>query len=528
MVAITTGILGALLYGTASQALGSVADARHGHRVGAGRRARRASSRSRAGARGRARSSSPRPTCPSCSARRCARRALAARPLARGLCAGAGVAAVVAGVALVGLAGEGRGIDAGPRGRARGRRGPARRPRRGRRRARAVLGALGAGDRPRAARLARPRRRARRRGAARARPGAGSCCGRGRGAGRCSPCPARTAASLLALGAAGGRDRPLAVAAAARGFEPCPTERHAVRAEARSGADGVGVGARRAHRPPVAAARRRDPRAGARHAACARRATPSWRSRGATRRRRCARPSARSAAPRWRRGAAAVAIAAADRPAAAAVAALGSYVAASTLLEPLRVEIDRPSASRVLLRRPFGRILLGHVAVPIAVMAAGAAVAGHRPGRRRRAAGPRRRARGRGDRGRPHHRPVRRAVLAPRRPRAGERPRHGHRPAIRPAAGIVVAWLLAWPAAAVVLGALPLVYVARGTSLSSAAGLRLRGRARRAVRPRRRARQLGGLSVADDTCVTRGRSARRPEPAPGARRPRRPAPRGGG
>jgi hypothetical protein len=35
--------------------------------------------------------------------------------------------------------------------------------------------------------------------------------------------------------------------------------------------------------------------------------------------------------------------------------------------------------------------------------------------------------------------------------------------------GIVVAWLLAWPVAAVVLGALPLVYVARGTSLSSAA-----------------------------------------------------------
>jgi hypothetical protein len=35
--------------------------------------------------------------------------------------------------------------------------------------------------------------------------------------------------------------------------------------------------------------------------------------------------------------------------------------------------------------------------------------------------------------------------------------------------GIVVAWLLAWPVAAVALGALPLVYVARGTSLSSAA-----------------------------------------------------------
>ena len=123
--------------------------------------------------------------------------------------------------------------------------------------------------------------------------------------------------------------------------------------------------------------------------------------------------------------AAAVAIAAADRPAAEAVAALGSYVAASTLLEPLRVEIDRPSASRVLLRRPFGRILLGHVAVPIAVMAAGAAVAaiglavaGALPARGGAlalvaiAVGP-------------DHRPLRGVVLAPRRPRAGERPRHG-------------------------------------------------------------------------------------------------------
>jgi hypothetical protein len=34
--------------------------------------------------------------------------------------------------------------------------------------------------------------------------------------------------------------------------------------------------------------------------------------------------------------------------------------------------------------------------------------------------------------------------------------------------GIVIAWLLAWPAGAVVLGALPPVYVARASSLSSA------------------------------------------------------------
>ena len=166
-------------------------------------------------------------------------------------------------------------------------------------------------------------------------------------------------------------------------------------------------------------------------------------------------------------GAAAVAIAAADRPAAAAVAALGSYVAASTLLEPLRVEIDRPSASRVLLRRPFGRILLGHVAVPIAVMAAGAAVAGivlavagalpARGGALAFAA----------------IAIVPTVVLC-----AALSSRRGGRVPVSVLAmgstgdpsggGIVVAWLLAWPAAAMVLGALPLVYVARGTSLSSA------------------------------------------------------------
>ena len=39
--------------------------------------------------------------------------------------------------------------------------------------------------------------------------------------------------------------------------------------------------------------------------------------------------------------------------------------------------------------------------------------------------------------------------------------------------GIVIAWLLAWPAGAVVLGALPLVFVAHAHSLSSALVLAL-------------------------------------------------------
>ncbi|MGZ6645067.1 MAG: hypothetical protein ACXVFT_24950, partial [Solirubrobacteraceae bacterium] len=137
------------------------------------------------------------------------------------------------------------------------------------------------------------------------------------------------------------------------------------------------------------------------------------------------------------------------------------------LLEPLRVEIDRPSASRVLLRRPFGRILLGHVAVPIAVMAAGAAVAGivlalagalpARGGALALAA----------------IAIVPTVVLC-----AALSSRRGGRVPVSVLAmgstgdpsggGIVVAWLLAWPAVAMVLAALPLIYVARGTSLSSA------------------------------------------------------------
>jgi hypothetical protein len=150
------------------------------------------------------------------------------------------------------------------------------------------------------------------------------------------------------------------------------------------------------------------------------------------------------------------------------VAALGSYLAASTLLEPLRVEIDRPSASRVLLRRPFGRILLGHVAVPILVMAAGAAVAaiglavaGALPARGGALA-------------------LAAIVIGPTIVLcAALSSRRGGRVPVSVLAmgsvgdpsggGIVIAWLLAWPVAAVVLGALPLVYVARGTSLSSAA-----------------------------------------------------------
>ena len=463
MVAITTGILGALLYGTASQALGSV--------LTPGTVAEWGPAVALVGLVAVARWGTwqgpvvfAAPDVPFLLGAPLRRSVLAARPFARGLAAGAGAAAVVAGVALVGLAGEGRGIDA----------------------ARAiglvagvallgVLGVAGAGRVQCSARWARaiglalPASLAL--GAGLVAVASASATGRrvvlwsGPWGWALQPVSGTTAASLLALALLAGVTA-LAVAAAARGFEHCPTERHAVRAEARSGAmaSAWGLDARTARlslRRAAGPARRR-PARGLRAPRHPELAIP-WRD--ATSALRAPQRTLGSAA--LAAGAAAVAIAAADRPAAAAVAALGSYVAASTLLEPLRVEIDRPSASRVLLRRPFGRILLGHVAVPIAVMAVGAAVAGivlavagalpARGGALAFAA----------------IAIVPTVVLC-----AALSSRRGGRVPVSVLAmgstgdpsggGIVVAWLLAWPAAAMVLAALPLVYVARGTSLSSA------------------------------------------------------------
>jgi hypothetical protein len=64
----------------------------------------------------------------------------------------------------------------------------------------------------------------------------------------------------------------------------------------------------------------------------------------------------------------------ADRP----LAALGSgallYLGAARLLEPLRQEVDAPGRTRTLLRAPWGRVLLGHTALPAALTAATAAL----------------------------------------------------------------------------------------------------------------------------------------------------------
>jgi hypothetical protein len=467
MVAITTAILGALLYSTASSALGSwltpttmpewgpavalvalVAVARWGTWQGPVVYAA--------------------PDVGFLLGAPLGRRALAMRPLARALGASAGVGAVVAAVALVGLAGDGRGIDAGPAaGLVAGV---------------ALIGVLGVAGAARVQCSARWSRAIAVAFPAAVALGAGLVAVASAGAtGRkvvlwsgpwgwaVQPVAgAGTAASLAALGLLAA-STVVGVAAAARGFEPCPTERHAVRAEARSGAVASAwaldartarLSLRRAAGPARTRARRR-----LRAPRRPQLAVP-WRDATAALR----APQRTLGCAALAVAAAAVAIAAADRPAAGALAALGTYVAASIMLEPLRQEVDRPSASRVLLRRPFGRILLGHVALPVAVLAAGAGIAGLGLA----AAG---------------ELPARGGALAAAAVAivptivlcAALSSRRGGRVPVSVLAmgsaadpsggGIVIAWVLAWPAAAVVLGALPLVFIARATALSSAVGL---------------------------------------------------------
>jgi hypothetical protein len=274
------------------------------------------------------------------------------------------------------------------------------------------------------------------------------------------------ALAALALVTAG------AAVLAARAFGACPTERHVVRAEARAGAVASawaldartarltlkGVGgpgrARTSRRLPVP----RRPSL----------AVP-WRDASAALR----SPGRTLASAALAGSAAVVAVADARHPAAAGLAALGTYVAASIVLEPLRLEVDHPSASRVLLRRPFGRVLLAHLAVPLVVVAAAAATAG-------------------GIAAAVGAAPARGGALALMAVAvvpaialcaALSSRRGGRLPVSVLATGMtadptggavtIVAWLLMWPAIAAIVGALPLVLAAHGSSLGSALTLGL-------------------------------------------------------
>ena len=464
MVAITTGILGALLYSTASSALGSWLTPTTLPEWGPAVALVALAGVARWGTwQGPVVFAAP--DIPFLLGAPLGRRALATRPLTRALCASAGIAAVVAAVTLVGLGGDGRGVDAAPAaGLVAGL---------------ALVGLLGVAG---AARVQCSARWSRSiavalpasvaLGAVLVFVASSGATGRrvvlwsGPWGWAVQPVASDgTAASLLALGllvAAAG----LAMAAAARGFAPCPTERHAVRAEARSGAvaSAWALDARTARLSLRQAAGARRTRA-RHHLRAPRRSALAVPWRDATSALRA--PQRTLGCTALAAAAGAVAIVAADHPAAQMLAVLGAYVAASIMLEPLRQEIDQPSAARVLLRRPFGRILLGHVAVPVAVLAAGTilaglgvTVAGALPARGGAIA-------------------VAAVAVVPVIVLcAALSSRRGGRLPVSVLAlgttgdpsggGIVIAWLLAWPAAAVALGALPLVFVARAHALGSA------------------------------------------------------------
>jgi hypothetical protein len=64
-----------------------------------------------------------------------------------------------------------------------------------------------------------------------------------------------------------------------------------------------------------------------------------------------------------------------DRPIAVAAAMLVVYLGASRMLWPLRAELDVPTRARVLLRPSFGRVLLAHTIVPAGVTTGAAVLA---------------------------------------------------------------------------------------------------------------------------------------------------------
>jgi hypothetical protein len=394
------------------------------------------------------------------------RRTLSARPLARALAAGAGVGAIAAAVALVGLGGRGRGVGAAPAaglaigvgllailgvalaGRvqcsARWTRGAA---------IGLVLalpvaaGLVAASDAGHAARTA--------------------VLWSGPWGWALQPVAGVTTTSAVAALAALAVVAGAAVVATALAFGTCPTERHVVRAEARSGAV-ASLWALDARTARLSLQRAGGPRRGrgARRLRAPRRAALAipWRDAVSAMR----APGRTLTGVALAGAAAALAILAARHIAAEALAALGTYLAASTLLEPLRLETDQPSASHVLLTVPFGRVLLGHIAFPMAVVAGAAGLAGAVVAASGEVAA------------RAGALAVMAVAVTPAIVAcAALSSRRGGRLPISVltagatgdpsgGGGALIAWLAAWPAAAALLGGLPVVLVAHAASLSGA------------------------------------------------------------
>jgi hypothetical protein len=293
--------------------------------------------------------------------------------LVRGLVAGAGLGAVLAAIALIGVAGKGRGIAV--------ERAAAFVV------ALALLGALGVAGAALVQGSARWDRATRRAAWPLALAGAALVVlaaqdgATGRAIARWSGPWGWAIAPLVAPGGAWPAALALlvvmtigaAVLALARRGD-APTERHLVRAEARSGAVAAlysmnaryvrrslgGVSARPARLPAAWRLRPSDPRL----------AVP-WRDAVAT----LSNPQRLAEALVLAAGGTAISLVNGEHPAAVAGGALAVYFGASRLLEPLRAETDQPSRVRVLLRAPMGRVLVAHALVPTVVVAGAAAVA---------------------------------------------------------------------------------------------------------------------------------------------------------
>jgi hypothetical protein len=383
---------------------------------------------------------------------------LALGRLVRGLGLGAGGAAVVAGLVLIGVAGRGRGIA------------PLRAV--GFVAGLALLGVLGAAAASLVESSVRWDRGTRRAAwpvfgvaVALVALGANGAAGRrvaiwcGPGGWAVQPAIAGAGAWPLALGMLLAVTVGTAALALARRGR-CPTERYVVRAEARGGAIAAlySMDARHVRRSltrvsagPVAARRRgpRPPRSP--------RLAVAWRDAVAA----LAVPHRLGEALVLAAGGTLLCLLDAERPVAVGLGAMAIYAAASRLLEPLRAETDNPPRARVLLRRPMGRVLVAHALFPGAVVLAATlaataalAVAGALP----------------------HHGAAVALLALAAVPSivlcaALNSRRGGRLPASVMAAtyadvsgmagGLVVAWVVAWPVLAAVLGALPVSVVVR-------------------------------------------------------------------
>lgn len=154
-----------------------------------------------------------------------------------------------------------------------------------------------------------------------------------------------------------------------------PTERHLMRAEARSGAVAAmySMNARYIRRSLTAVSASPTAARGAHRLKPPRspRLAIAWRDTVAA----LAVPQRLGEALVLAGGGTVVCLVNGGHPVAVGAGAVMIYAGASRLLEPLRAETDQPGRARVLLRAPIGKVLVQHALVPLAVVVLGAVLA---------------------------------------------------------------------------------------------------------------------------------------------------------